>query len=72
MERRHNDRNDRGDRREGGRGQYRAIKDDYIFGVRSVIEAVKSDRVLNKIFIQKGMDKDLFMELKDALADGNH
>ncbi|MFT6245093.1 MAG: 23S rRNA (guanosine2251-2'-O)-methyltransferase [Salibacteraceae bacterium] len=68
MERRNRD--DREGR--GGRKEYRTIKDDYIFGVRSVIEAVKADRVLNKIFIQKGMDKDLFMELKNALADGSH
>lgn len=42
---------------------------DYIFGVRSVIEAVKAHKSINKIMIQKGMDKDLFYELKDALAD---
>lgn len=41
--------------------------DDLIFGVRSVIEAIRADRELNKILIQKGMHKDLFMELKDAL-----
>lgn len=38
-----------------------------IFGVRSVIEAIKADREINKILIQKGMNKDLFMELKEAL-----
>ncbi|MCH2230942.1 MAG: 23S rRNA (guanosine(2251)-2'-O)-methyltransferase RlmB [Crocinitomicaceae bacterium] len=58
--------------RDGGTRQYKAPKDDYIFGVRAVIEAVKADRVLNKIFIQKGMNKELFMELKDALADGSY
>lgn len=42
---------------------------DYIFGVRAVIEAVKAQKSINKIMIQKGMDKDLFYELKDALAD---
>ena len=47
------ERRNRDDREgQGGRKEYRKIKDDYIFGVRSVIEAVKSDRVLNKIFIQ--------------------
>lgn len=45
---------------------------DYIFGVRAVIEAVKAGRELNKILIQKGMQKELFMELKDALKGENH
>lgn len=42
--------------------------EDLIFGVRSVIEAIKAEREINKILIQKGMNKDLFSELKDALA----
>ena len=50
----------------------RPSDDEFIFGVRAVIEAVKAKRVLNKIMIQKGMQKDLFMELKEALADRNH
>jgi 23S rRNA (guanosine2251-2'-O)-methyltransferase len=45
---------------------------DYIFGVRAVIEAVKAGRELNNILIQKGMNKDLFMELKEALAGESH
>ena len=40
---------------------------DIIFGVRAVIEAIKAAREINKILIQKGMQKELFMELKDAL-----
>lgn len=39
----------------------------FIFGVRAVIEAIAADREINKILIQKGMTKELFMELKDAL-----
>ncbi len=46
--------------------------ESYIFGVRAVIEAIKADREINKILIQKGMQKDLFMELKEALAGKNH
>jgi 23S rRNA (guanosine2251-2'-O)-methyltransferase len=42
---------------------------DIIYGVRAVIEAVRAERPINKIFIQRGMQKDLFYELKDALAD---
>lgn len=40
---------------------------DIIFGVRAVIEAVRAGRELNKILILKGMDKDLFIELKNEL-----
>ncbi len=42
---------------------------DIVFGVRAVIEAVRAEKEINKIMIQKGMDKELFYELKDALAD---
>ncbi len=45
---------------------------DYIFGVRAVIEAVRAGRELNKILIQKGMNKELFLELKDALKGENY
>lgn len=43
-------------------------KDDFIFGVRAVIEAVKAEREINKIMIQKGIEKELFFELKEVLA----
>jgi 23S rRNA (guanosine2251-2'-O)-methyltransferase len=41
--------------------------EDVIFGVRAVIEAIKAEREINRIVIQKGMNKDLFIELKAAL-----
>jgi 23S rRNA (guanosine2251-2'-O)-methyltransferase len=43
--------------------------DDIIYGVRAVIEAIRSERPINKIFIQKGMNKELFYELKEELAN---
>lgn len=46
---------------------FRMNPDEFIFGVRAVIEAVRADRPINKILIQKGMQKELFVELKDAL-----
>ena len=46
--------------------------EDLIFGVRSVIEAIKAEREINKILIQKGMNKELFTELKEALAGKNY
>ncbi len=42
---------------------------DLIFGVRAVIEAVKAKKEINKIMIQRGMDKALFKELKEELAN---
>lgn len=56
----------RGDNKE--RDYKRKEDSDIIFGLRAVIEAVKSERELNKILILKGMDKELFMELKEALS----
>jgi len=46
--------------------------DDLIFGVHAVIEAIKAEKTINKIMIQKGMDKTLFRELKEALANRNY
>lgn len=45
---------------------------DIIFGLRAVIEAIRAERELNKILILKGMDKDLFQELKEELAGKNY
>lgn len=42
-------------------------ENSYIFGVRAVIEAIAADRPINKILIQKGMNKELFVELKEIL-----
>lgn len=46
--------------------------DNIIFGVRAVIEAVKADKEIDKILIQKGMKKELFVELKEALKGKNY
>ena len=40
---------------------------DLIYGVRAIIEAIKAERDINKILILKGMNKDLFLELKETL-----
>lgn len=39
----------------------RKEKSDIIFGIRTVIEAIQANREINKILIQKGMNKDLFL-----------
>lgn len=43
-------------------------KENLIYGVRSVVEAIRAEREINKILIQKGMNKELFIELKEALS----
>jgi 23S rRNA (guanosine2251-2'-O)-methyltransferase len=48
------------------------INTDIIFGIRSVIEAIRSGREINKVMIQKGISKDLFFELKEELANKNY
>jgi 23S rRNA (guanosine2251-2'-O)-methyltransferase len=49
----------------------RKERTDIIYGVHSVIEAIKADRELNKILIQKGIQKEVFNGLRDALQ-GKH
>jgi 23S rRNA (guanosine2251-2'-O)-methyltransferase len=46
---------------------YQKKNSDIIFGVRTVIEAINSNREINKILIQKGINKELFLELKEIL-----
>ena len=36
---------------------------NYIFGIRSIIEAVNAGKTIDKLFIQKGLHNDLFAEL---------
>lgn len=53
-----------------GRSDFRKEKkdpEDIIYGIRAVIEAIKNEVEINRILIQKGMDKDLFTELKETL-----
>jgi len=45
------------------------LDNDIIFGVRAVIEAVRAGKEINKIMIQRGMQKTLFKELKEELAN---
>ena len=36
---------------------------NFIFGIRSIIEAVEAGETIDKLFIQKGLHNDLFSEL---------
>ncbi|MBK9191204.1 MAG: 23S rRNA (guanosine(2251)-2'-O)-methyltransferase RlmB [Crocinitomicaceae bacterium] len=53
----------------GRRDRKREDEPDIIYGVRAVIEAVRAERPINRIFIQRGMQKELFKELKEELAN---
>jgi len=72
-----NKRNDRGDRggfpkRDNGGPRFerkpKADAEDIVYGIRAVIEAIKNEVDINKILIQKGIDKELFEELRTALT----
>jgi len=41
--------------------------DTTIFGLRAIIEAINSGKTLDKVFIQKGLRNDLFLELETLL-----
>lgn len=63
---------DRGGREDRRERRPNRKEEDFLFGVHSVIEAVNAGRELNKILIEKGMNKDLFLELKEALKGKHH
>lgn len=70
---RSNDRNFKQDREPRyERRERKESSDEFIFGIRAVIEAVNANREINKIMILKGINKDLFFELKEALAGKNY
>lgn len=58
--------NRNGQQREGFRKE-RKDPEDIIYGIRAVIEAIRNEAEINRILIQKGMDKELFNELKEIL-----
>lgn len=41
--------------------------ENYIFGIRAVIEAVKSGKEIDRVFVQKGLKGELFSELRILL-----
>jgi 23S rRNA (guanosine2251-2'-O)-methyltransferase len=53
--------------RTSGKSYERKDALDIIYGIRSVIEAIRSEADINKILIQKGIDKALFDELRTEL-----
>ena len=42
-------------------------KEHQIFGIRTLIEAIKSGKTIDKVFVQKGLQSTLFQELQQLL-----
>ena len=42
-------------------------KSDIIYGIRAIIEAINSGESINKVFLQRGLKGDLFIELEGLL-----
>ena len=42
---------------------------DFIFGIRAVIEAIRSGKTIDKLIIKKGLQGELFQELADLIAE---
>lgn len=45
--------------------------DDFVFGTRAVIEAVKNGKTIDKVLIKKGLHNELFSELLQLLKENN-
>lgn len=46
-------------------------KEDFVFGTRAVIEAIKKGKTIDKILIKKGLSNELFHELQLLIKENN-
>lgn len=44
-------------------------KGDFIFGIRAIIEAIRSGKTIDKLLVKKGMKGDLYQELSQLLKE---
>ncbi|WP_346857244.1 23S rRNA (guanosine(2251)-2'-O)-methyltransferase RlmB [uncultured Draconibacterium sp.] len=44
-------------------------KEDFVFGTRAVIEAIKNGKTIDRILIKKGLSNELFHELNDLIKE---
>jgi len=44
---------------------------DYIFGIRAIIEAIRSGKIIDKLLVKKGLQGELFQELSEIITE-NH
>lgn len=47
------------------------MKEDFIFGLRPVIEAIEAGKTIDKVFLQNGLQGPIIAELKKLLAEHN-
>ena len=47
------------------------MKDDFIFGLRPVIEAIEAGKTVDKIFLQNALQGEIYFELKNLLSKHN-
>jgi 23S rRNA (guanosine2251-2'-O)-methyltransferase len=46
-------------------------KEDFVFGTRAVIEAIKNGKSIDKILVKKGLNNELFNELQNLIKENN-
>lgn len=46
-------------------------KEDFVFGTRAVIEAIKKGKTIDKILVKKGLSNELFHELQLLIKENN-
>lgn len=46
-------------------------KEDFVFGTRAVIEAIKKGKTIDKILVKKGLNNDLFNELQLLIKEND-
>jgi 23S rRNA (guanosine2251-2'-O)-methyltransferase len=46
-------------------------KEDFVFGTRAVIEAIKNGKTIDKILVKKGLNNELFNELQSLIKENN-
>lgn len=55
--------------RENSRNYTKKEDENLIYGIRAVIEAIDAGRVLNRVFVQSGLDGDIFKELRTKMKE---
>ena len=50
---------------------HNASKKNQIFGIRTIIEAIKAKNTIDKVFLQKGLSGELYTELEKLLRKQN-
>lgn len=65
------DRKPRFDNRQNSENESKTEKEDFIFGLRPVMEAIEAGKTIDKIFVQGGLQGDIYSELKKLLKKHN-